>query len=179
MRGRLAVAGLAVVLTGCAGAEVVHTPATIGRPAKAAATVGTQPAKTPTTPPVAPASHDGPCPYLGVQFVMDTVGQHVTRTAVAATTPPTCTFYRPDGSRAAQVAGSRLGSAAAALAKARAIAGAGANPVTDVADGGAVALTAGGTTLAAAKGDVLLVVRINQQSSLEAAELASEAFRHL
>ena len=53
-----------------------------------------------------------------------------------------------------------------------AIGGRAANPVNGLADGGVVAVTADGAVLAVSKGRTLVVVRINQRSSLEAKELA-------
>jgi hypothetical protein len=171
---RVIVALLAV--TGCAGPEVVHT----GSAASTHATVHRTTAR-PTRPvqhPVATApagpvvTRDAECPYLETAFVMQTVGQHIERTTVTTTRPASCAFYRPDGALAAKVDGSELGSAAAAAAKVRAVSGSGANPVSDLGDGGAVAITNDGAVLAASTGSTLLVVSINQQSSLEATELA-------
>jgi hypothetical protein len=104
---------------------------------------------------------------------MDIIGQHISRTTVTTTTPhPGCTFYRPNAEKAADVAVSVLPSAVAAQHRALQLAGSGANPVDSVADGGAVAITGDGAVLAVSKGPALVVVRINQRSSLEAIELA-------
>jgi Domain of unknown function (DUF2020) len=120
-----------------------------------------------------PATVEAPCPYADAATVMDIVGQHIARTTVTRTTPhPGCAFYRPNAEKAAEVAVSVLASATAALTAAIRLPGSGANPVDSVADGGAVAITADGAVLAVSKGRALVVVRINQQISLEAIELA-------
>jgi Domain of unknown function (DUF2020) len=132
----------------------------------------TVPPATPSrTPP--PVTVDGPCPYAGATTVMDIVGQHIARTTVTKTAPhPGCTFYRPDGEKAAEVAVSVLASDTAAQTEAIRLTGPSANPVDSVADGGTVAITADGAVLAVSKGRALVVVRINQRISLEAVELA-------
>ena len=178
-----AVALLAFGVAGCTQAQVVHTgsaarpvPHRTGAPAHRAA----EPVR--RTPTARPVTHDGACPYLATDFVMQTVGQHLARTTVTTVTtavPASCAFYRPDGALAAKVDGAQFASAAEAAAKVRSVTGAGANGVSDVGDGGAVAITNDGAVLAASRGDTVLVITINQQSSLEATELAQQAFAHL
>lgn len=124
-------------------------------------------------------TRDEACPYLDTAFVMQTVGQHIERTTVTTTRPASCAFYRPDGALAAKVDGSQLSSAAAAAAKVKAVTGSAANPVTGLGDGGAVAITNDGAVLAASSGTTLLVVTINQQSSLETTELARQYLARL
>jgi UPF0176 protein len=103
----------------------------------------------------------------------ETIGQHISRTTVTRTVPhPSCAYYRPNGEKAADIAVSQLPSAVAAQNKAIAIGGRQANPVNGVGDGGAVAITDSGAVLAVSKGRALVVVRINQRSSLEATEIA-------
>jgi UPF0176 protein len=126
---------------------------------------------TPST--VAPMPVDGHCPYLDARTVAGTVGQHIARTTVTRTKPyPGCFFYRPNGELAVEVAVSVLGDSTQAQAKAVAIGGGAANPVNGIADGGVVTVTAGGAVLAISKGRTLIVVTINQRSSLEAKEVA-------
>jgi UPF0176 protein len=146
---------------------------------QAAAPVPTRtvsPTRTPAAAPTrtrAPVTVDAPCPYADAATVMDLVGQHIARTTVTATRPhPGCAFYRPNGEKAADLAVSVLASAAAAQTEAIQLTGPGANPVDSVADGGTVAITGDGAVLAVSKGRALVVVRINQHSSLEAIELA-------
>jgi hypothetical protein len=102
----------------------------------------------------------------------DTVGQHLDRTTVTRTRPYAgCAYYRFNGEKAVDIRVSVLPTAAAARARAVGLPGAAANPA-EVADGGAVAITADGAVLAVSKGRALVVVRINQRSSLEAVEIA-------
>lgn len=124
-------------------------------------------------------TRDAACPYLDTDFVMQTVGQHIARTTVTTTHPESCAFYRPDGALAVKVDGSQLSSASAAASKVREVTGSAANPVTGLGDGGAVTITANGAVLATSSGNALLVVSINQQSSLEATELARRYLAHL
>jgi Domain of unknown function (DUF2020) len=135
-----------------------------------AAPTTTAPKPKPTKPAV---TVDGPCPYADTATVMDIIGQHLDRTTVTTTTPhPGCAFYRPDAEKAAEITVSVLASATAAQTQAIRLGGRGANPVTGVGDGGTVAIVAAGAVLAVSKGAALVVVRINQQISLEAVELA-------
>jgi hypothetical protein len=124
------------------------------------------------TPPPAPVA--GQCPYASTEQVAETVGQRIARSTVTPTRPfPGCSFYRPNGERAADIQVTELATAAAAQAKAVTLGGRGANPVGNLGDGGVVAITPTGALLAVSKGKALVVVRINQQISLEARELAS------
>lgn len=176
------VLGLAagVLLTGCdttgqdSAAPVPTIAPTTAAPTTAAPTTKATPTPKPTPKPTRPAvTVDGPCPYADRATVMDIIGQHLDRTTVTSTTPhPGCAFYRPNAEKAAEIAVSVLPTAAAAQARALALPGRGANPVQSVADGGTVAITAGGAVLAVSKGTALVVVRINQRISLEAVEIA-------
>jgi hypothetical protein len=67
----------------------------------------------------------------------------------------------------------------AAQAKAVALGGHSANPISNVGDGGVVALTPTGAVLAVSKGKALVVIRINQRISLEAREIAGYVVAHL
>jgi hypothetical protein len=132
----------------------------------------TPPARATTSTP-APNPVEGRCPYLDADTVAGIVGQHISRTTVTPTRPyPGCSFYRPNGELAVDVAISELATPTQAQAKAIAIGGRAANPVNGVADGGVVAVTADGAVLAISKSRLLIVIRINQRSSLEAKELA-------
>lgn len=146
-----------------------------GGPAGSTPATRTPTGTTPTraTPTPRPVTVDAPCPYAGAQVVADIVGQRIARTTVTRTRPhPGCAFYRPNGEQAAEVAVSVLASPAAARAQAVRVPGTAANPVDQVGDGGAVAVTGTGAVLAVAEGAALVVVRINQTSSLEATEIA-------
>jgi len=118
---------------------------------------------------------EGSCPYLETGVVQETVGQHIERTTVTSTSHevlPGCSFFRPDGDPAAVVEVTELASAAAAQTAAIELGTAAANPVDDIADGGVVLVSTEQTVLAVSSGGVLLVVTINQASSLEARALA-------
>ena len=125
------------------------------------------------TPPAPPVTVDAPCPYGSAEVVAGIVGQRIARTTVTRTRPhPGCAFYRANGEQAAEVAVSVLAGPAAARARAAQIPGATANPVDGVGNGGAVAVTDRGAVLAVSTGAALVVVKINQTSSLEATEIA-------
>jgi len=109
---------------------------------------------------------------------MDTIGQHLTRTTYTTGTPSTCTFYRPDGGWAATVTPTRLATVNDAARQAVAIPGANAEPV-DLPTGGAVNIIEEGAILATSQGTLLLVVKINQQSPLEATLIAEQALMSL
>ena len=118
-------------------------------------------------------TRDGPCPYFGVRFAEQTIGQHLARTTVTSTRPyPGCTLYRPDGGKAIDIQISQYQTALAAQRRAVTLLGASANP-TDVGDHGTVAIVADGARLAASKGRYLIAVYINQQSSLQAHDVAA------
>lgn len=169
-----------LALAGCAGPEVVHTgSAASTRPTVHRATGRPSHHPVATAPAQPVVTRDAACRYLDTEFVMQTVGQHIARTTISTTHPESCAFYRPDGALAARVDGAELGSAATAAAKVHAVTGSGANPVSGLGDGGAVAITNDGAVLAVSTGNTLVVVRINQQSSLEATELARQYLSHL
>jgi len=171
MAGALAVG--AVLLAGC---QSVATRAETAAPTPTAA--GAQP-RSPqpraSRPRAArpPAPVEGRCPYVDADSVAGVVGQHISRTTVTPTRPhPGCSFYRPNGERAVEVAVSMRPGPVQAQNEAISIGGRAANPVDGLGDGGVVAVTAGGAVLAVSKGRTLVVVRINQRSSLEAKEIA-------
>jgi UPF0176 protein len=126
-----------------------------------------------TTPTPPPKPVAGRCPYVDTQTVADTVGQHIANSTVTPTRPyPGCSFYRPNGERAADIQVAVLSTASAAQARAIALGGPSANPVSGIGDGGVVVIDDAGTMLAVSKGRALVVVRINQRISLEAREIA-------
>lgn len=164
------------VLAGC-GSGGTDNAAAGDSGAASAEPTGAQPtlpggAPTTTAAPT-PSTVDAPCPYLDTETVKDTVGQHLTRTTVTATTPhPSCAFYRPDGHRAAAITVSAEANPIAAQNAALAKVGKNANPVNGIGDYGVVAIVPDGAVLAVTKGPALVLVTINQQSSLEAKEIA-------
>jgi hypothetical protein len=138
-----------------------------------ASTPGTPgtPTKRPTTSPV--VTKDGPCPYFTIGFAQDTVGQHLARSTVVTTQPyHGCVLYRPDGSKAVEVQVTIFLTPVAAQQKAVTVLGAGSNPSPGVGDRATVLVQGDGTRLAASKGRYLIQVWINQQSSLQAHEIA-------
>ncbi len=166
--------GLVVLalVAGCGGDPTVA-------PTAAGTTATTPATRAPTTTPARPrptpkpSTVDAPCPYADAQTIAETVGQRIARVTVTSTRPHVgCAFYRPNGERAADIAVSVLVTPGAAQARALAAAGPGANPVDEVADGGAVAITETGAVLGVSEGRTLVVVRINQRISLEAVEIA-------
>ncbi|MBA2389506.1 MAG: DUF2020 domain-containing protein, partial [Geodermatophilaceae bacterium] len=117
------------------------------------------------------------CRYLETGFVEQTVGQRIARTTYTSTSHellPGCTFYRPDGEPAADVAVTAFSTAVEAQTAAIALGTAAANRVDDIADGGVVLVTTDRTLLAITSGSTLLVVTINQASSLGARTIAAE-----
>jgi len=185
MRLRAPVAGLGLavgilLLAGCdrgstaAGTAVGGTAAPItAGPARTTPPPRTTPPARPGRSTVAPSPVDGPCRYLDSDTVAGIVGQHISRSTVTPTKPyPGCTFYRANGEAAADIAVTVMASPSQAQAKAIAIGGQTANPVNGLGDGGVVTITDAGAVLAVSTGRTLVVIRINQRSSLEAKELA-------
>lgn len=124
-----------------------------------------------------PVIAEGDCFYLDTGFVEETVGQRISRTTYTSTSHeelPGCTFYRPDGEPAVDVAVTALSTAVQAQNAAVELGTPAAIPVDDIADGGVVLVATEGTVLAVSSGRTLLVVRVNQQSSLEARAIAAE-----
>lgn len=109
---------------------------------------------------------------------MYTIGQHIARTTVSSAVPAGCAFFRPDGGEAAQTGARRAASPSAARSLALATVGSPANPVR-LADGGAVRVTGDGALLSVSRGTLVVTVRVNQQSSLEATEIARQALSAL
>lgn len=172
-RQTLLCAALLCLLAACGGSsDNPSTPAAEGTatptPDRSQPTL---PSRKPTTPPV--VTIDGPCPYVDTETVMNTIGQHLTRTTVTSSRPhPSCAFYRPDGGLAAQITVSEQPNEVAAQNAALQRVGQSANPVDDIGDYGAVAITDDGALLAVTKAKSLVVVQINQKSSLQAKEIA-------
>jgi hypothetical protein len=168
----------ALLLAGCDGgdreaAPAPSTQAATPTPTRVATPTRTPPTRIPPTRTPPPVTVEAPCPYAAAATVRDIIGQHIARVTVTRTTPhPGCAFYRPNGEKAADVAVSALANPIAAQAEAIRLTGPTANPVDSVGDGGTVAITRDGATLAVSIGPALVVVRINQRVSLEAIELA-------
>lgn len=182
LRRHASVAGIGVAvlvaLAGCGtGSDSADDAA--GTSTAAPTTVPTTAAQ--TTPAAAPApqpvTSDGPCPYLEQAYIVQTVGQKVGRVEVTSTEPPvsplpTCTFHALDDEPAVVISTEQYSAPAEAQAAALAKVGAAGNPVTTAGDGGAVLAADGQTICAVSKGTAVLVVTINQESSLEGEEIA-------
>lgn len=121
---------------------------------------------------------EGPCPYLEQSFIEQTAGQKVSKTTVTTTTPPPgplprCEFHRSSGEPIAAVDSLTI-AAGDGLAKSLELVPGG-NPV-NAGEGGSVMVHKGQakTELAAFQGTTLVLVTINQESSLEAVEIAKQ-----
>lgn len=117
-----------------------------------------------------------PCPYLDADFVSDTVGQRVGKVLVTTSTPPVgplpkCEFQRWDAEASAIIDTLTI-EEGAGLEKALELVPGG-NPA-GAGEGGSVLVQQGQarTDLAAFSGTTMVIVTINQESSLEANELA-------
>lgn len=169
--GRYAAAVLALLLTGCDGGQE-PVPTTASRTTSAAVPTTV----VPTTPAPTPVTVDGPCPYLETAFVEQTVGQRLGRTSYTVklpAQPPDCTFDRADGAVAVRVEiGVYAGPVEAQLAAVELV-----EPDFDGVDGlgdTAVVAVADDTVLGVTLDATLLVVRLNQASSLQARALAEQ-----
>jgi hypothetical protein len=96
----------------------------------------------------------------------------VTTTGVPGGPPPTCTFAKPNGEPALVVEISQAADATAAqTAAVERVAPLGGTAVRDIGDGGGIAVGPQ-TVLAVADGTLVVVVTVNQESSLQAREIA-------
>jgi hypothetical protein len=168
----LAVVG---VLAGCDAGPAARP--TLAPAPTQASTTAPRPA-TPTTPTrgattVPVVTRDGACPYFSTLFAEQTIGQHLARSTVTTTRPyPGCTLYRPDGGKAIEIQIRLYPTALRAQQSAVTLLGASANP-TAVGDRATVLIVADGARLVASKARYLVVVFINQQSSLQAHDVAA------
>lgn len=130
--------------------------------------------------PVEEVTVEEPCPYLDADFVSDTVGQRVGKVLVTTSTPPVgplpkCEFQRWDA-EASAIIDTRTIEEGAGLEKALELVPGG-NPA-NAGEGGSVLVQQGQarTDLAAFSGTTMVIITINQESSLEANELAKAVF---
>ncbi len=131
-------------------------------------------------PPAPQPTVDGPCPYLEESYVEETNGQRVSKVQTSADQPPTCFFYRPDGSVQLTV---RIYTGDAAVAKAlvdESAPVASSNPaeLTGGWKGGAQS-TSDGAVYAVAKEQSALVVTTNQEQTIKAKQIAQESISAL
>jgi len=164
-----------VLLSACGGTSSGAPPA-VSTPVATTST----PAPTTSAAPSSsaePVTAEGECSYLDTAFVQETVGQRIERTTYTTTSHeslPGCTFYRPDGEPAVDVAVTAYPTVVEAQNAAIMRGTAAADPVDDLADGGVILVGSDSTALAVTSGRTLLVVTINQASSLEARAIAAE-----
>lgn len=177
------VLGLLVLVgtAGCSGgrADQEASPSasqTSGAQASTAESSTVPPPPPPPPPPGPPVVGPGPCPYLEQGYVEETVGQRMGRVetvAVEGQPAPDCVFYRPDDRAAVTIDLTLYADPVAAQNAALVSITPAAMPITDIGDYGGVLITPGQTLLAVTSGPLLLVVITNQETSLQARELAT------
>lgn len=168
---------LSVAAAGCSAGD----PDPEGGDSSSAALTATSQAGTTDTsaappPPPPPVLGAGPCPYLDQGYVEETVGQRMGRVETITTEgqpAPDCVFYRPDERAAVTIDLSTYPDPVAAQNAALVSVSPEAMPITDIGDYGGVLITPGQTLLAVTTGRVLLVIITNQETSLQARELAT------
>lgn len=131
--------------------------------------------------PAAPTpSADGPCPFIEESYVEETNGQRVSKVRISDGDPPTCFFYRPDGSVQLTV---RVYSGDAAVAKGlvdEAAPVATANPAElDGGWTGGAQASEEGAVYAVAKDTAAVVVTTNQGQTIKAKQIAQQAITAL
>jgi len=177
MRRVLLSIAAATVLAGCA-----QPPAE--PPASSPTPTPTPPAAPPQVPPEPQPAGQGPCPYLEKAFVADANGQMVSKIETSQVTPdaphPTCFFYALNGKRQLTVR-VYAGEPAVAMALVDQAAPVDtSNPANEPAgwQGGYQAIE-GGSVYAVAKGGNAVVVTSNQEQSIKARSVATEAIAGL
>jgi len=176
MKRVLLLGPLLLVALGACSAEPADDPTVVTTNPPQSTTSQAQAAAPPAPQPTA----DGPCPYLEESYVEETNGQRVSKVQTSADQPPTCFFYRPDGSVQLTV---RVYTGDAAVAKAlvdEAAPVASSNPaeLTGGWKGGAQS-TADGAVYAVAKEQSALVVTTNQEQTIKAKQIAQESISAL
>lgn len=154
-----------------------------GTQASSAGTTSAALSDAPTAAAPQTSSVEGPCPYLSQDFMELTVGQRIGKIVVTTVTPPPgplprCEFQRGSGEPAATVDTLTI-AAGQGLQKSLELVPGG-NPV-QAGEGGSVVVRKGEakTELAAFKGTTLVYVSINQESSLEATEIAKSVLEQV
>ncbi|NIJ14422.1 hypothetical protein FHU38_004823 [Saccharomonospora amisosensis] len=132
-------------------------------------------------PPDPEPAAEGPCPYLETDYVSRANGQRVARVMVSDEKPyPACFFYRPDGGLqlTVRVYVGEAGIATALVDKAAPVDTS--NP-TGQPPGwkGGYESTDKGAVYAVSKGDTAVIVSTNQQQSVKARSVATEAISAL
>lgn len=160
---------LLVGLAGCSEEPTDDPTVTTDTPSETTQTqVALPAAPTPTI--------DGPCPFLEEGYVEETNGQRVSKVQISDGDPPTCFFYRPDGSVQLTV---RVYSGDAAIAKGLVDEAAPidtANPAElDGGWKGGAQASDNGAVYAVAKEASAVVVTTNQGQTIKAKQIAQEA----
>lgn len=162
----------------CSGADAPDGPADSSTSAATSSAPTTEPAPVPTSAPAPPPPvvEDGPCPYLDQDFVEETIGQRMSRSetiSVEGAPLPGCAYYKPDDTQGLRVDIGAYPDEIAAQNAALTTVTNGADPLTDLGDYGGVIVTPAQTLLAVTSGSTLIVVTTNQESSLQAREIAT------
>lgn len=172
MRRLLLPIAAAVLLTGCA--QQAAEPPAAEPPAPA-------PAESPVVPPEPEPAAEGPCPYLTESFVADANGQKVSAVKTSADTPhPTCFFYALNGKLqlTVRVYTGEPDVAVALVDQAAPVDTS--NPADEPAGWkGGYQPTEAGAVYAVAKEGNAVVVTSNQEQSVKARTVASEAITGL
>ncbi|PXY34822.1 hypothetical protein BAY59_04810 [Prauserella coralliicola] len=174
MRRLLLLGAVAAALTGCSGTgsgDGGQSSEPVPSPAPTSAQLPPEPE------PVA----DGPCPYLDTDEVAQTNGQQVDQVRVSAEQPhPSCFFYRPDGEiqLTVRVYSGDPKVAVGLVDKAAPVDTS--NPASQPPgwEGGYEAAEEG-AVYAVAKGGDAVIVTTNQQQSVKAREIATQAISGL
>ncbi|MDQ3053278.1 MAG: DUF2020 domain-containing protein [Actinomycetota bacterium] len=168
---------LVFVTAGCsAGDSGSDQPAGTSSALATTTTQSAVPTSTGPPPPGPPVVADAPCPYLEQGFIEETIGQRMERVetiTVDGQPAPNCVFYRPDGSAAVTIDLTPYPDPVAAQNAALALVTTSAMPITDIGDYGGVIVSSRQTLLAVTTGPLLLTVTTNQESSLQAREVAT------
>ncbi len=178
MRTSLVVIGSAVAafVVGCAQPQSESQPGAEGRP-QSTATVSSSVA----LPPEPEPENEGECPYLDTEFVAQTNGQRVGGVRTSSDEPhPACFFYRPDGDVQLTVR-VYVGEEDVARALVDAAAPVATSNPTSQPTGweGGYESRDDGAVYAVSKGGNAVIVTTNQQQSVKARTVVTEAITRL
>lgn len=168
------IAAAAALLAACSGEQpTTDSPATPGQASAGESAVALPPDPEP--------SSEAPCPYLDTDFVSRANGQRVALVRVSGDEPhPACFFYRPDGDLQLTVR-VYVGDAAVATGLVDRAAPVDTSNPTEQPPGwkGGYESSDDGAVYAVAKGDTAVIVSTNQQQSVKARSVATEAIAAL
>ncbi|EHR48505.1 protein of unknown function (DUF2020) [Saccharomonospora marina XMU15] len=171
MRTLVVLAAAAALLAACSGEQPTAESSNTTEPSSPAVEL----------PPDPEPAVEGPCPYLETDLVSRANGQRVARVRISNDDPyPACFFYRPDGGLqlTVRVYVGEPGIATALVDKAAPVDTS--NP-TEQPPGweGGYESTDKGAVYAVSKGDTAVIVSTNQQQSVKARSVATEAISAL